>query len=286
LIIKEAYRTIARTFGIWTMSVLTFAIALGVAGLFLLLAWQAHSSMQRLRASLSIEAFFDPAIASGNAAGIAERAVKPLDGVGAITFISKEQALSDYATSSGEDVSSVLGMNPLPASVSIRLRDPSVASAKAVMEELRAITGIANVQSDLGLLSAMTERARSLDIIAILLGSLLVLSAIFFTLTSGKLTIASRSSTVHIMKLMGATRTTIVGPFVIESAAAGALGGLLAAGLILFVQHEALHSLGSDIIMTTTRMRMLTVVAIVTGTLLAGLASLATAANSLRFSKN
>ncbi|HWF43706.1 MAG TPA: permease-like cell division protein FtsX, partial [Candidatus Kapabacteria bacterium] len=170
MIIKEAYRTITRTFGIWTMSVFTFAIALGVAGLFLLLAWQAHSSMQRLRSSLSIEAFFDPATASENASGIAEREIKPLDGVATMTFVSKEQALIDYATSSGEDISSVLGMNPLPASVSIHLRDPSVASAKAMMEKLRAVRGIANVQSDLGLLSAMSERARSLDVIAVLLG--------------------------------------------------------------------------------------------------------------------
>jgi cell division protein FtsX len=85
---------------------------------------------------------------------------------------------------------------------------------------------------------------------------------------------------------MGATSTAIVGPFVIESAAAGALGGLLAAGLVLLVQHDVLHSIGSDIIMTTARMGMLAVVAIVAGTLLAALASLASAAHSLRFSKN
>ena len=281
LIFKEAFRTIARTLGTWTMSVLTFAIALGVAGLFLLLAWKAHSEMKRLAANLSIEAYFDPALSSDAAALVAERDVKRLEGVNSAVFVSKEQALEDYAKSSGENVENVLGMNPLPASVTVSLREPSVAATKSIIEKLRAIAGITEVQSDLGLLRAMEARARALDTVAWMLGGLLSLSALFFAFMSGKLTVASRGETLHTMTLMGATRRLLIGPFVIEYAIAGLLGGLLAVGLILLVQQEAFAIMGAgmDLHFTRETYTLLISGGAIAGMLLGSSGSLAAALN-------
>ena len=277
LVIKEAFRTINRTLGTWIMSVLTVAVALGVAGLFLLLSWKAHSEMRTLRANLSVQAFFDPTLSSEEASAISEREVKSLAGLASIKFISKEQALDDYATSSGENVENILGVNPLPASVSVYLQEPSAATAKTIMEKLRAIEGITEVQSDLPLLSTMEQRAHALDWVALMLGALLVISAIFYTVTSGRLTIASRADTLHAMKLMGATRGLLIGPFVIESALAGLFGGLLAAGLVLLIQQEAFSVIGGEMSLHTSTglsTRLLAGGAI-TGMLLGGSASVA-----------
>ena len=277
LVIKEAFRTINRTLGTWIMSVLTVAVALGVAGLFLLLSWKAHSEMRTLRANLSVQAFFDPTLSSEEASAISEREVKSLAGLASIKFISKEQALDDYATSSGENVENILGVNPLPASVSVYLQEPSAATAKTIMEKLRAIEGITEVQSDLPLLSTMEQRAHALDWVALMLGALLVISAIFYTVTSGRLTIASRADTLHAMKLMGATRGLLIGPFVIESALAGLFGGLLAAGLVLLIQQEAFSVIGGgmDLYTSTGLSTRLLVGGAITGMLLGGSASVA-----------
>ena len=277
LVIKEAFRTINRTLGTWIMSVLTVAVALGVAGLFLLLSWKAHSEMRTLRANLSVQAFFDPALSSEEASAISERDVKSLAGLASLKFISKEQALEDYAKSSGENVESILGVNPLPASVSVYLQEPSAATAKIMMEKLRAVGGITEVQSDLSLLSTMEQRAHALDTIALILGALLIISAVFYTVTSGRLTIASRADTLHAMKLMGATRGLLIGPFVIESALAGLFGGLLAAGLVLLIQQEAFSVIGGEMSLHTSTglsTRLLAGGAI-TGMLLGGSASVA-----------
>src|SRR5947209_14916313 len=107
------------------MSVISIAIALGVSGLVGLISWKVHSSLRKLQRNLAIEAFFDPAISSVQAISIAHREITGIPGIASYTFISKEQALEDYKTSSGEDVESVLGVNPLPASIKVYLVDPT-----------------------------------------------------------------------------------------------------------------------------------------------------------------
>src|SRR5947209_6934339 len=109
------------------MNVLALAVALGVSGLFGILAWKAHTAMRSLRENLSVEAFFDPGISSEDANAIVNNSIKSLPSIKSFDLITREQALTDYEKSSGENVESVLGMNPLPASVQLRLTEPTAA---------------------------------------------------------------------------------------------------------------------------------------------------------------
>jgi cell division transport system permease protein len=245
-IFREAFRAIRRTPGTWAMNVLALAVALGLSGLFGILAWNAHSAMQSLRANLAIEAFFDPSIPSEAASRLVEDSIKHLPLVQSVAFTSREQALSDYTKMSGEDVQSVLGMNPLPASVRIRLINPTAESVAALGERLRAISGVAEVRSDLPLIRTMEQRGRALDTIALIAGSLLLLSAILFTILTARFIIRTREDVIHTMTLLGASKSMIYAPLVIESALGGVVGGLLAMGILMLLQHQAFSAMGAD----------------------------------------
>lgn len=228
------------------MSVLTLGVALGVSGLFALLAWKAHTAIAAMRANLAVEAFFDPSVSSSDASAIVEQKIDSLSGVARVTFISKEQALTDYSNASGENVESVLGMNPLPASVKLYLADPTSQSAEALEASLRAVPGVQEVRGDFPLLRAMESRARALDRMAILLSSLLVLSAFFYALLAGRHSFEISRETLHTFRLLGATRVAAAAPIIITSMLAGMAGGLIGCALVLIVKAQVLTFLGSS----------------------------------------
>ena len=64
------------------------------------------------------------------------------------------------------------------------------------------------------------------------LGGILVLAGIFTISNVIRLTIYAREDELDIMRLVGATRAYVKGPFVAEGVIQGGLGGLVAAGLL------------------------------------------------------
>jgi len=235
------------------MSVVTLGVALGVSGLFALLAWKAHDSMTAMRANLSIEAFFSPNTSSDEASIIAKRDAATMGGISRTIFISKEQALDDYTKASGENVEQVLGMNPLPASVKVFLTNPNVGSAESVEAGLRSISGIEEVRSNIPLLQTMESRSLALDRIALIIGSLMIVSAFFYALMAGRHSFDARRETLHTLDLLGATQFASVAPIVISSALGGIAGGILGTTLILVIHQQFLGTMASEFALSLHR---------------------------------
>ncbi len=236
------------------MQALTLGVALGVSALFVLLAWKAHSAMSSFRANLAIEAFFDPDVPSQNASAITDQSIKSIPGIARATFISKEQALTDYAKMSGEDIQQVLGMNPLPASVKMYLADPTAQSAARIEAVLRQVPNIQDVKSNAPLMGTMESRAFALDRIAIILCSMLLLSAFFHALTASRYGNEIRKETTHVLIRMGATRWMIRAPMLLYNALAGMLGGMIGMGILLLIHTQVLTAM-SDVFVLTLTMR-------------------------------
>jgi len=244
VIFREALRAIRRTSVTWAMNVLTLAVALGVSGLFAMLAWKAHTAMHSLRANLAIEVFFESSISSDAASRFVEDSIKPLPSIASLTFTTREQAIKDYAKTSGEDVQAVLGMNPLPASVRILISNPTTQRVREVSNRLRDMNGVAEVRSDLALVELMEQRSHALDRLALVAGSLLMLSALFFAMLSARFILQVRQKTIHTLSMLGATKATIFGPLLLEAALGGLIGGVLAVALLIALRHYALPALG------------------------------------------
>jgi len=64
------------------------------------------------------------------------------------------------------------------------------------------------------------------------LGGILVLAGIFTISNVIRLTVYARQDELDIMRLVGATRAYVTGPFVVEGMIQGGLGGLLSLGLL------------------------------------------------------
>jgi cell division transport system permease protein len=251
------------------MSILTLAVALGVSGLIGLIAWKAHQSLLELQHNLAIEAFFDPSIPSDIATSTANAEVPKIGGISSFTVLTKEQALEEYRRSSGEDIQNVLGMNPLPASIRVYLSDPSSASASRIGSALKSINGIASVRSDEALLRTTESRTHALDKIAIIVGALLLVSAVLFVGNSARLLMGMREKNIRSLGLMGASHWQINGPFVFEGALSGILGGIVATGIILAISKLAFSAFGEAIRIRSSELLSILVLLSIAGFLIA-----------------
>lgn len=233
------------------MSVLALAVAVGLGGFLASSAYQASLRMNEVRQNMKIEAFFDPAIPSSEADQVTARSIRTLPQVSRVEFTSKEQALTEFARSSGENVQEILGMNPLPASARVYLSEPSSAIAERAKLALEVVPGVQSVRTDIVLVKALESRTRLLETLAAIFGGLCLLATLFFLVLAARFTVLARRDTEHVLSLLGASRGTIRLPVDIEAVGVGLVGGLLAAILLIAIQRFALDSLSAHIVVTT-----------------------------------
>ncbi len=145
-----------------------------------------------------------------------------------VKYISKDQALQDLRKIMGKQslALEVFENNPLPASFELTLKrellNPVLVERKAA--EIRHLTGVEDVQYGEKWLSSLSTLANTMKVSAIFLGSAIFIAIAFITYSTIKIFFYRRKDEIETLKLLGATRTFIRLPFLLE----GLLIGLLA----------------------------------------------------------
>ncbi len=231
---EEAMRSLWRGRQSGMLSTATIALALFVLGAFLI----ATSNLQRLGAEWSAAAemsvyLTDDANPADRAA--VEAALAPGDLVAGREFISKADALARFKQTFGELATTVdtVGANPIPASYEVRLKTPASTSAvERLSAKLKTIPGVADVRYDRQWLDRLQSAISIVRSAGLGLGLLLTLAAALTVANVVRLALYSRRDEIEIMQLVGAPRTYIRGPFVMEGVLQGGIGAALAlAGL-------------------------------------------------------
>ena len=125
----------------------------------------------------------------------------------------------------------------MPSSFQVKLK-PKVRSsvnAQQISEQLNQLDGIDEVFYRQDLLIILEKYMRIFLIVALGIGLILGLGAVLLVSNTIKLIIFSRSNSIEIMKLVGATRRFIRRPFLIEGIIQGLIGGFLAALLFYLI---------------------------------------------------
>jgi cell division transport system permease protein len=159
--------------------------------------------------------------------------------VDSIHYVSEEEALVRYRASLAEqgeeDLTRYLDINPLHASIEVKLVDTSVFGN--VVESLRAEPAVAKVkeqQKTVDSLLAITNVLSTAGTVVLVVIAFIVLFIIVNTI---RLAVVARAEEIEIMRLVGASDAFIRWPFVFEGAMVGLLGAVLTLGL-LFVAAE------------------------------------------------
>lgn len=146
-------------------------------------------------------------------------------------YISKEQALKEWAEAMGTDPQEFLGYNPFTASVEIKLNS-AYANSDSIGKIEQLVKGRSNnIQEVLyqkDLIDVVNDNIRNISLL--LLGLAVVLTLISFALINNtiRLTIYSQRFLIHTMKLVGASWGFIRRPFLKRNFWIGVLSAVVA----------------------------------------------------------
>jgi cell division transport system permease protein len=174
--------------------------------------------------------------------------------VAQLRFVSRDEALKELRQS--EDLAEVvaaLERNPLPDAFVLRARDGSAAALEALAADVRAMSGIAQVQVDSAWAQRLGALARIGRLALVALAALLATGLVAVTFNTIRLQILTQRDEIEVSQLLGATDAFIRRPFfylgLLQGLAGGGLGlAILWAGLATLNQgvRELAQAYGSS----------------------------------------
>ena len=242
LLTREALLSFRRTPLLSALSITTIAFSLFTVGLFGLVAINLRQALRGLEERVEIVAYIlrgTPA----EAIAVATQDIVAFPEVQDVSYISEEEALQRARTELIEfrDAYRDLQVNPLPASIEVRLKDGyrDAATVERVAQRLKGFGFIDDVRYGREWVQKLDYLRNLTGLVGLVIGLAFAAVAVVIIGVTIRLTILQRAREISIMRLVGATNWFIRGPFLLEGALKGLLGGLLSlalcyAGYILF----------------------------------------------------
>ncbi len=232
---QEALTSLWRSRLVNAVSIGTIAVSLFVLGAFLTVAGNLGDVVERWTEKIQVIVYLEDGIEDRVRASLENR-LREDPAVESIDLVSRDEALERFR-SLFRDLSSLpddLGENPFPASLEVNLRasHQSPAEVERLAGAFAEVPGVQEIQYDLLWIERLATGVRLLRGVGAFLGGILVLAGIFTISNVIRLTVYAREDELDIMRLVGATRAYVKGPFVVEGMIQGGLGGLVAAGLL------------------------------------------------------
>jgi cell division transport system permease protein len=122
-------------------------------------------------------------------------------------------------------------------------RDPD--SLRHFAEELKRLPGVEDADFDLPWVTRLRDMVAMARTAGVSLGGVVGLAAILTIASVIRMTIYARQQEIEIMRLVGATRTYIAAPFLLESSLLGTLGGGLSLSALYAIHRHLATSQAS-----------------------------------------
>jgi cell division transport system permease protein len=242
LLTREALLSFRRAPLLSALSVTTIAFSLFTLGLFGLVAINLREALRGLEERVEIVAF----VLRGTPAEtitLATQDIAAFPEVKDVAFVTEEQALARARQELVEfrDAYRDLQVNPLPASIEVRLRDGyrDAANVERVAERLRGFSFVEDVRFGREWVRKLDHLRNITGLVGLVIGLAFAAVAVVIIGVTIRLTLMQRAREISVMRLVGATNWFIRGPFLLEGALKGILGGFLSlllcyAGYLLF----------------------------------------------------
>jgi len=243
---EEAFSGLVRRRALTVVSVATIGASLGVFGLFFSIARAGRSLVDSLASKVQVVIYVSPDLADADRAALVAR-IKGQSAVKGVEERTAEEALTRFKALF-PDLAAVpeeIGETTFPPSIEVSLK-PELAPAPVVsslIESWRKTAGVDDVHYDAILVSRLSAFVGLIKGLALVLGLVLAAASAFTIANVIRLSVYSREDEIEIMRLVGASKGFIRGPFLVEGSLSGAFGGLLASGLLALVLRKIIQAL-------------------------------------------
>ena len=228
---REAMLTFRRTPLLSGLSVASIGFSLFTIGLFGLVAINFREALQTLAERVEVVAFVlrgTPTETISTASTDIAAFPEVLD----VKYVNEDQALARARDELVEfqEAFRDLEINPLPASFEIRLKPDfrDAEHARQVAERLRGFPFVEDVRYGRDWVERLDRLRNMAGVVGLVIGLAFAAVAVVIIGVTIRITVLQRAKEIAIMRLVGATNSYIRGPFLIEGALKGVLGGGLA----------------------------------------------------------
>ena len=155
------------------------------------------------------------------------------EGVREVVYVSKEQAATEFKEFVGSNFEEFLSYNPLPASFEVRLRatESPKALVAALEEQISGWKGVDEVVYQRGVVDNLDANLGKFRLLVLLFGGALLVISLVLLRNTIRMSVFSRRELINTMKLVGASRSFIKKPFLVDSLWMGLVAALVAMGL-------------------------------------------------------
>lgn len=257
---KEAIRGFSNAKLSTFASVITITLSLILIAIYFLFTVNSNRIIKNIKDKVEIEVFLIEDIRTDELNTLKEK-LKAIGGVKNIVYVSKDDAAKIFSEEFGSDMLDIYDYNPLPASFKINLYDEykTIERINKIKSQITNIPQINDIQFPEKNLELIESKTSGFLFINLIIMIIITISSTFLVSNTIRLIISSRSKIIETFKLLGAKRSFIMIPFLIEGFIQGLVGSLLAISILylfftLFVakfENADLHIelLGTDIAM-------------------------------------
>jgi len=286
-ILSETWLGLTRNVSMLIALILTVMISLGMLGFALLMSKQISSMKDFWFDKIQVSVFLTKDVSQPQRDAIRAELVQ-LPEVQSVFYESKQQAYVRFKEQF-KDVKSLVNNTPpdaLPESYRVKLKNPQ--QYLVVASAVQNMPGVDEVQGRSKALERFFRLLNKLQFMGVVASIVVLAAAVLLILNTVRVSAMSRSRQTRIMRLVGASDLYIQGPFVLEGAAAGLIGGILGAGAVaalkILLIDGGVHAMFGNVVNYVGWGAVISIVPIllVVGVLLAGLTSFLTLQRYLR----
>ena len=215
-------------------SVISISLVLLLVGVASMLLVNTKSVSDYFKESMQISVIMKPEVSDNEALAYKET-LDSMKFVRSSVFVSKAQGEKEMESMLGKDFLSVFQSSPVPVSVSVSLDAAYVApdSLKIIETKISSSPLVDEVVYQQSLVDALNANLSKISaVLGIFIALMMFISFVLINNTM-RLTVYAKRFTVYTMKLVGATRSFIRGPFLVRAAFLGLFASVLA--LIMLV---------------------------------------------------
>lgn len=236
---KRDNRIVARRFiHSWLSSLISITLVLILAGIGGMLAVNARSVSDYFKENIRLSVIFDMNTQEIDALRYTDELSRK-DYVKEAKFISKEQGTQEMKSVLGEDFLEVFDLNPVPLSTDLYIKSDYVHpdSLRNIQAEIMKNESVREVVWQESVIELITNNIEKIGVVLAVFIALLLFISFFLVNNTVRLNVFSKRFNIHAMKLVGAKRSFIRKPFIVQGIWQGLVSGILASlalGIIVY----------------------------------------------------
>ena len=209
-------------------AIFSLFIALYIVGLLATAGNNTYKVLHYLRSKYKIEVFFKQDVSNEEAVGLIHR-IKKIKGVRTATIIEKEDAVRIFKDQFGENITDILGYNPLPVSAVVKVdrtrKDPL--RVEPIIKEIRTMDRVEEIRYQGNLINKIEMNYKRISDRFPHFSGIIIFIAVLIIYNTIKLSVYSRRDLIQALQLIGATRLFVKLPFIIEGIFIGLISVIL-----------------------------------------------------------